>query len=131
MARHPGPASAPPRPPQLAPIQALPGRLCPPGEPTKALPGSEEKIVVMIDRAGRREALFHRRDTAEPMTMPHALAQGSGPARVQDRVLPRGVSYYAARGRYQARAIVGGARVYLGLFVLASEAGAAVERAEG
>jgi hypothetical protein len=33
-----------------------------PGEPTPALPGSERKIRVMIERALRRESLFHRRD---------------------------------------------------------------------
>jgi hypothetical protein len=33
-----------------------------PGEPTSAGPGSEHKIRVMIERALRREALFHPRD---------------------------------------------------------------------
>lgn len=33
-----------------------------PNEPTDALPGSEEKIRVMIERASRREPLFHPQD---------------------------------------------------------------------
>jgi hypothetical protein len=33
-----------------------------PGEPTGAPPGSERKIRVMIERAARREALFHPLD---------------------------------------------------------------------
>lgn len=33
-----------------------------PGEPTDALPGSEKKIRVMIERADRREQLFHPED---------------------------------------------------------------------
>jgi len=36
--------------------------LPPPGEPTKAAPGSEEKIRVLIQRAARREPLFHPND---------------------------------------------------------------------
>jgi hypothetical protein len=35
---------------------------CLPAEPTSALPGSEEKVLVMIERAERRESLFHPRD---------------------------------------------------------------------
>jgi hypothetical protein len=34
-----------------------PGAL--PQEPTPALPGTEEKILVLIERASRREQLFH------------------------------------------------------------------------
>lgn len=45
-----------------------------PNEPTDALPGSEEKIRVMIERASRREPLFH------PQDGPEAPA-GSGRAR--------------------------------------------------
>src|SRR5262245_27332433 len=37
-----------------------PGAL--PKEPTDALPGSEEKICIMIERAARREQLFHPLD---------------------------------------------------------------------
>jgi hypothetical protein len=33
-----------------------------PGEPTGAAPGSEEKIRVLIQRAARREPLFHPND---------------------------------------------------------------------
>lgn len=33
-----------------------------PGEPTEALPGTELKIRVMTERAGRREELFHPHD---------------------------------------------------------------------
>jgi hypothetical protein len=33
-----------------------------PAQPTEALPGTEQKIRVMIERAGRREALFHPMD---------------------------------------------------------------------
>lgn len=33
-----------------------------PGEPTDALPGSEQKIRVMTERAARREQLFHPQD---------------------------------------------------------------------
>jgi hypothetical protein len=33
-----------------------------PGEPTAAGPGSERKILVMIERALRREPLFHPLD---------------------------------------------------------------------
>lgn len=33
-----------------------------PGEPTDALPGSEQKIRVLIERAARREQLFHPDD---------------------------------------------------------------------
>ena len=35
-----------------------------PGEPTDAPPGSELKIRIMIERAGRREPLFHPLDGA-------------------------------------------------------------------
>src|SRR6516165_2789474 len=37
-------------------------RLCLPGEPTNAAPGSEEKIQVLMARAARREPLFHPND---------------------------------------------------------------------
>ncbi len=33
-----------------------------PGQPTDALPGSERKIRAMIERATRRESLFHPMD---------------------------------------------------------------------
>jgi len=33
-----------------------------PGQPTAALPGTEEKILIMIERAARREQLFHPQD---------------------------------------------------------------------
>src|SRR5262245_2810000 len=33
-----------------------------PGEPTEAVPGSEKKIRVMMERANRREQLFHPSD---------------------------------------------------------------------
>jgi len=33
-----------------------------PGEPTEAVPGSEKKIRVMMERASRREQLFHPED---------------------------------------------------------------------
>lgn len=36
-------------------------RVCP-GEPTDAPPGSERKIRIMIERAARREPLFHPLD---------------------------------------------------------------------
>jgi hypothetical protein len=38
------------------------GSLSRPGEPTNAAPGSERKIRIMTERAGRREPLFHPRD---------------------------------------------------------------------
>jgi hypothetical protein len=38
------------------------GGLTSPGEPTNAEPGSEQKIRVLIERARRREALFHPLD---------------------------------------------------------------------
>lgn len=37
-----------------------------PGEPTGALPGSEAKILVMIDRAERGESIFHPLDAEMP-----------------------------------------------------------------
>jgi hypothetical protein len=40
-----------------------PGRL--PEQPTEALPGTEQKIRVMIERASRREQLFHPLDGAK------------------------------------------------------------------
>ncbi|MFO0878676.1 MAG: hypothetical protein U0840_15145 [Gemmataceae bacterium] len=33
-----------------------------PGEPTEAPPGSARKILVLMERASRREPLFHPRD---------------------------------------------------------------------
>jgi hypothetical protein len=33
-----------------------------PAEPTEALPGSEQKIQIMMERAQRREQLFHPND---------------------------------------------------------------------
>jgi hypothetical protein len=33
-----------------------------PGEPTEAPPGSEHKIRVLVERAARREPLFHPQD---------------------------------------------------------------------
>ncbi len=46
----------------------------PPGEPTPAGPGSECKIEVMIERAARREPLFHpldglRKTQRQPLPM--------------------------------------------------------------
>jgi hypothetical protein len=38
------------------------GAMPAPGEPTPAGPGSERKILVMIERALRREPLFHPMD---------------------------------------------------------------------
>ncbi len=38
------------------------GPLSAPGQPTNAPPGSERKIRVMIERASRREPLFHPLD---------------------------------------------------------------------
>jgi hypothetical protein len=35
---------------------------CLPQEPTSALPGTEQKILVMMERAARREQLFHPLD---------------------------------------------------------------------
>jgi hypothetical protein len=38
------------------------GPLSVPGQPTDASPGSEQKVRIMIERASRREPLFHPRD---------------------------------------------------------------------
>jgi hypothetical protein len=38
------------------------GPLSVPGQPTDAPPGSEQKVRIMIERASRREPLFHPRD---------------------------------------------------------------------
>jgi hypothetical protein len=49
-----------------------------PKEPTPALPGSEEKILIMTERAARREQLFHPLDGRIPAS---AVA---GPVSGQD-----------------------------------------------
>jgi hypothetical protein len=54
-----------------------PGRL--PQEPTAALPGSLEKILIMTERASRREQLFHPLDG--PLAPPAAQID-SNPALV-------------------------------------------------
>lgn len=38
------------------------GRIVEPDEPTTALPGTEEKVRVMIQRAALRQGLFHPND---------------------------------------------------------------------
>jgi hypothetical protein len=49
-----------------------------PGQPTDAPPGSEQKIRIMIERASRREPLFHPHDgicrgmTAAPAPPAHS-----------------------------------------------------------
>ena len=43
-----------------------------PGEPTEAAPGSEEKVRIMIERAARRESLFHPLDGLTPRDVPQA-----------------------------------------------------------
>jgi len=52
----------------------------PAGEPTAAGPGSERKILVMIERAMRREPLFHPQDglrqkLRQPLPLVAALAE--------------------------------------------------------
>jgi hypothetical protein len=49
-------------------------RVCPPGEPTNAAPGSPKKILVLMERALRREPLFHPNDG------PHRWKPIPGPA---------------------------------------------------
>ncbi len=46
----------------------------PPQEPTAALPGTEAKIQVMIERAARRESLFHPLDGLVRAPEPQAPA---------------------------------------------------------
>jgi hypothetical protein len=41
-----------------------------PQEPTTAQPGTEQKIQVMVERAARREQLFHPQDGAFPASTP-------------------------------------------------------------
>jgi hypothetical protein len=51
-----------------------------PKEPTAALPGSEEKVLVMIERAARREQLFHPLDGRIPATAVAAPSSAQEPA---------------------------------------------------
>ncbi len=50
-----------------------------PDQPTDALPGSEEKIRVLIDRAAKRQALFHPAD-ATGFVLSSASHRGKMPA---------------------------------------------------
>lgn len=51
-----------PRRPETAPGVVLPSSYRMPGTPTQAVPGSEEKIMILQERASRRESLFHPQD---------------------------------------------------------------------
>jgi hypothetical protein len=59
---------------------ALWGMIPSPGEPTVAGPGTERKIQVMLERALRREPLFHpldglRQKLRQPLPMVSAAAE--------------------------------------------------------
>lgn len=47
-----------------------PGPVSIPGEPTDAPPGSTRKIRVLIERATRRESLFHPSDNLQRVPLP-------------------------------------------------------------
>jgi hypothetical protein len=74
------------------------GRAAAPGSPTAELPGSEGKILVMIDRASRRLGLFHPEDAAAAPT-----PEGEGlpmPARLLLAGKHAGEGKRSPRGRH-------------------------------
>jgi hypothetical protein len=62
-----------------------------PGEPTDAPPGSEEKIRILIERAARRQPLFH------PMDEPRSRIEGHRVAGPKLRSLALRVSLAGRR----------------------------------
>jgi hypothetical protein len=80
--------------------------ICRPGEPTSAAPGSPRKIRVLMERAARREPLFHpldgiRRRSAEtgparaPQEASADLAGGQDQAAGQEAGAPEQVEVLA------------------------------------
>ena len=70
-----------------------------PQQPTTAAPGSEAKVQVMIERASRREALFHPEDATIAQAKPVSTAAdtsasdsptGMAPATTGESVTPDG-----------------------------------------
>ena len=56
-----------------------------PGEPTDAAPGSARKIRVLMERAGRREALFHPQDNLKRrLSLPTELAEVLAESEVEE-----------------------------------------------
>jgi hypothetical protein len=106
-------------PPRVGPAVR---RVC---EPTNCAAGSEGKILVMTQRAARRELLFHPEDNTRKVQV--AVSAGGRVGRQAKR--PGGVSYDAGHGMYRARVRRGGVRVFLGWFRTEGEASAAVEAA--
>lgn len=99
--------------------------------PTDATPGSERKVAVMAARLAAGETLYHPADNTV------VAVADARPDCAAVRELPRGVSRARAGKRrdrvaegYEARATVGGRRVYLGRFARLAVARRAVELAE-
>lgn len=131
-----------PRPHDAVPdIGFRPAKL--PKKPTDASPGSEEKIRVMIERARRREQLFHPRDGRLAERQGYAgyqdnhgnvhqlgLFDPAAPAVKTTTSEHTGVSRHAS-GRWRAQITIEGDQVYLGLFATQEEAAAAYQEAAG
>jgi hypothetical protein len=62
----------------FTPVLSRAGAL--PKEPTDALPGTEQKIRVMVERAARREQLFHPLDGPPAHPVPQATAESEAPS---------------------------------------------------
>jgi hypothetical protein len=96
-----------------------------PANPTAHPCGSPGKVLVLSLRAAAGLPLFHPLDSAEKWP-----PKSESNCATRPRDLPLGVSWDAHKRKYRARATLGGARVYLGLFDSAAEAESAVETAK-
>jgi len=65
------------------------GRRPPPAEPTRSLPGSEQRIRELMRRAARQEDLHHPGDRRDDLA--RGLVQGTDGKRHERRQLPRPV----------------------------------------
>lgn len=93
----------------------------PPAAPTSARPGSEEKIIVLIERQSAGVALHHPADASTSVLRP----QG----RRSIRDLPEGICWDKKKRKYRARGRIGSHRVLLGLYATVAEAQQAIEDA--
>ena len=93
-----------------------------PAVPTAALPGTPEKIAVLMQRRRRREQLFHPDDAAGKARKRPGLAKGDRPASGYRGVRKQGNKYVAVIRQ-------GGRSHYLGIYSTAQEAAQAVRAA--
>jgi len=91
---------------------------------TEAPPGSAAKVEVIRARLAAGAHLYHPRDNPVPERAPDARTGGEAQAECP------GVRWLPARQRWEARIVVDGVRVYLGLFREWDEAERAIREAK-